>query len=204
MRRWPQSHRLRVADSLSSSGRRSGSSRGLLVVSFGEWVYFLDEPLALSAQATPQQQLSSQRARTRRLPRSTSQVDSKAVVSNSKTLACRYTPEHALSYQVPPQCTSSFPMRKRLSSSAVWTPAQDPEVVFVRGWYIAMGQYSSLCGGAAVLTLGVVDMEDGVRGRVQVECGREEVNDGEKQEKDRTRKQPTDDQTHIMDDIKME
>ena len=29
MRRWPLSHRLRVADSLCSSGRRSGSGRGL-------------------------------------------------------------------------------------------------------------------------------------------------------------------------------
>ena len=42
------------------------------------------------------------------------------------------------------------------------------------------GQYSSLCEGAAVLTLGVVDVEDGVQVRVKVECGREEVNDGEK------------------------
>ena len=65
-------------------------------------------------------------------------------------------------------------------------------------------QYSSLCEGAAVISLGVVVIEDGVPGRVQVECGREEVNDGEKQEKDRTRKQPTDDQTHIMDDMKIE
>ena len=40
-----------------------------------------------------------------------------------------------------------------------------------------MGQYSSLCGGAAVLTLGGVDIGDGVPGRVQVECGREEVDD---------------------------
>ena len=48
-----------------------------------------------------------------------------------------------------------------------------------------MGQYSSLCEGAAVLSLGVVDVGDGVPGRVQVECGREEVNNGEKQEKDK-------------------
>ena len=73
---------------------------------------------------------------------------------------------------------------------------------YVRGWYIAMGQYSSLCEGAAVLTLGVVDIGDGVPGRVQVECGREEVNDGEKQEKDRTRTNNA--QTHIMDDMRME
>ena len=38
-----------------------------------------------------------------------------------------------------------------------------------------MGQYSSLCGGTAVLFLGVIDIGDGVPGRVQVECGREEV-----------------------------
>ena len=37
------------------------------------------------------------------------------------------------------------------------------------------------CGGAAVLTLGRVDIEDGVPGKEQVECGREEVEDGEKQ-----------------------
>ena len=40
--------------------------------------------------------------------------------------------------------------------------------------------------------------------RVQVECGREEVNNGEKQETDRTRTQPTDNQTHIVDGMKME
>ena len=45
----------------------------------------------------------------------------------------------------------------------------------VRGWYIAMGQYTSLCEGAAVVTLGVVDFGDRVPGRVQVECGREET-----------------------------
>ena len=61
-----------------------------------------------------------------------------------------------------------------------------------------------MCEGAPVFTLGGVDTGDGVPGRVQVECGREEVNDGEKQEKDRTMKQPTDDQSHIMDDMKME
>ena len=72
----------------------------------------------------------------------------------------------------------------------------------MRGWYIATGQYSSLCGGAAVLTLGGVDIEDGVPGKEQVECGREEVNDGEKQEKDRTRANNA--QTHIMDGMWME
>ena len=67
-----------------------------------------------------------------------------------------------------------------------------------------MGQYSSLCGCAAVLNLGVDDVEDGVLGRDQVECGREEVNDGEKQEREKDKGQPTNAQTHIMDDMKME
>ena len=65
-------------------------------------------------------------------------------------------------------------------------------------------QYSSLCEGAAVISLGDDDIGDEVLGRVQVECGREEVNEGEKQEKDKRRSQPTDNQTHIMDDMKME
>ena len=41
-----------------------------------------------------------------------------------------------------------------------------------------MGQYSSFCVSAVVLILGVVDVEDGVAGRDQVECGREYVDDG--------------------------
>ena len=49
------------------------------------------------------------------------------------------------------------------------------------GWYIARGnKYSSLGEGAAVVSLGAVDMEEGEQVRVQVECGREEVNDGDK------------------------
>ena len=48
-----------------------------------------------------------------------------------------------------------------------------------------MGQYSSLCEGAAVVSLDAVDIGDEVLVRVQMECGREEVNDGEKQEKDK-------------------
>ena len=83
-----------------------------------------------------------------------------------------------------------------------------PSEHIVGGWYIAMVQYSSLCEGAAVLTLGIVDIGDGVPGRVQVECGREEMNDGEKQEKDKQeetdKEQPTNAQAHIMDDMKME
>ena len=65
-----------------------------------------------------------------------------------------------------------------------------------------MGQYSSLCEGAVVNSLDAVDIGEEVLGRVQVECGREEVNEGEKK-KDRTRTQPTDTQTHIMDGMKI-
>ena len=39
----------------------------------------------------------------------------------------------------------------------------------VRGLYIAMVQYSSLCEGAAVISLGAVDIGDEVLGRVQIE-----------------------------------
>ena len=66
------------------------------------------------------------------------------------------------------------------------------------------GQYSSLGEGAVVNSLDTVDIGEEVLGRAQVECGREEANNGEKQEKDRTRTQPTDDQTHIVDGMKME
>ena len=48
-----------------------------------------------------------------------------------------------------------------------------------------MGQYSSLCEGAAVVSLDAVDVGEEVLVRVQVECGREEVNNREKQEKDK-------------------
>ena len=51
------------------------------------------------------------------------------------------------------------------------------------------------------ISLDAVDNGDEVLGSVQAECGREEVNDGEKQEKDKTRRdrQRTDDQTHIVE-----
>ena len=55
----------------------------------------------------------------------------------------------------------------------------------VRGWYIAIGQYSSLCEGAVVNSLDAVDIGEEVLVRMQVGQGREEVNDGEKQEKDK-------------------
>ena len=54
----------------------------------------------------------------------------------------------------------------------------------MRGLYIATGQYSSLCVGAVVFTLGGEYIEDGVPDREQVDCEREEVNDGEKQERE--------------------
>ena len=67
------------------------------------------------------------------------------------------------------------------------------------GWYIAIRRYSSLGEGAVVNSLDAVDFEEEVLVRVQVE-----VNDGEKQEKDRKSTQPTDNQTHIVDGMKME
>ena len=58
---------------------------------------------------------------------------------------------------------------------------------------------------AVVLTLGVVDIDDGVLGREQVECGREEVENGEKQERERNKERPTNAQTYdIMDGMWME
>ena len=67
-------------------------------------------------------------------------------------------------------------------------------------------QYFSLGEGAAVVSLGAVDMEEGLQVRVQVECGREEVNNGEKAGEGQTRRDGprTDDQTLIMDDMKMD
>ena len=47
-------------------------------------------------------------------------------------------------------------------------------------WYIARRQYSSLGEGEEVVSIGAVHMGDKVHVRVQVECGRDEVNDGEK------------------------
>ena len=81
---------------------------------------------------------------------------------------------------------------------------KDVGLITCGGWFFARGQYSSLCEGTAILSLGVIDIGDGVPGRVQVECGREEVNNGEKQKKDRPRMQTADDQTHIMDGMKIE
>ena len=75
----------------------------------------------------------------------------------------------------------------------------------VRGLKIAMRQYSSFCVSAVVLNLGGVDIQDGVPGKDQVECGREEVEDGEKQERETAKEQPTNAQTHnITDGIRME
>ena len=65
----------------------------------------------------------------------------------------------------------------------------------VRGLYIATGQYSSLCVCAVVSTLGGDDIEDGVPDREQVDCEREKVEVGEKQERDKHEEQPTNAQT---------
>ena len=75
----------------------------------------------------------------------------------------------------------------------------------MRGLYIATGQYSSLCVSAVVLTLGGVDIED-VPDREQVDCEREKVEVGEKQERETNTKRQ---QTHaqkcdIMDGMRME
>ena len=55
-----------------------------------------------------------------------------------------------------------------------------------------------------LIPLTLLDIGEEALVRVQVGKGREEVNDGEQQEKDRTRTQTTDDQTHIMHGMKME
>ena len=53
----------------------------------------------------------------------------------------------------------------------------------VRGLYIAMVQYSSLCVSAVVKTLGGDDIEDGVPDREQVDCEREKVEERELRER---------------------
>ena len=54
------------------------------------------------------------------------------------------------------------------------------------------------------LSLGVVDIEDGVPDREQVDCEREKVEEGEEQERDR-HEETTNAQTHnIMDGMWME
>ena len=71
----------------------------------------------------------------------------------------------------------------------------------MRGLCIATGQYSSLCVSAVVLTLGGDDIEDGVSDREQVDCEREKVEEGEKQERDQQTQAQTCD---IMDGMWME
>ena len=72
---------------------------------------------------------------------------------------------------------------------------------FARGQDSSVGRRRSWLIPLALLTL-----EMKVLVRVQVECGREEVNDGEKQEKDKHEETDnrTDNQTLIMDGMKME
>ena len=67
-----------------------------------------------------------------------------------------------------------------------------------------MVQYSSFSVSAVGLTLGAVDIVEIVQDREQVGCGREEVENGEKQERDK-HEETTNAQTHnIMDDMWME
>ena len=54
---------------------------------------------------------------------------------------------------------------------------------------IATEQYSSVGGGAGVICLGVVHMEEGVQVGVQVEMGREEQGEGETHGKEQSEEQ---------------
>ena len=65
------------------------------------------------------------------------------------------------------------------------SPACDHVCIFCERIFFAMRQYSSLCVSAVVLTLGGDDIEDGVPDREQVDCERERVEEGEKQERDK-------------------
>ena len=103
---------------------------------------------------------------------------------------CRFKHEHSHSG------TFLHPFSVETSSNCHFQSNPAKGCPMLRGWYIAKGQCSSLYEGAVVLTLGSVDIEDGVQGKVQVECGREEVNNGENQEKDRTKTDNA--ETHIM------
>ena len=53
------------------------------------------------------------------------------------------------------------------------------------GWYIAWCNTLRCAKAQRLLSLDAVDIGDEVLVTVQVECGREEVNNGEKQEKDK-------------------
>ena len=66
-----------------------------------------------------------------------------------------------------------------------------------------LGNTPRCANAQRLFPLDAVDTGEEVLVRVQVEYGREEVNNREKQEKDRMRTQPTDSQTHIMDGMKM-
>ena len=61
----------------------------------------------------------------------------------------------------------------------------------VRGLYIAMGQYSSFCVSAVVITLGVVDIEDAVQrtGRMWKRRGKRLRETREGQNEDTTNRQ---------------
>ena len=74
------------------------------------------------------------------------------------------------------------------------------------GWKIAREQYSSLGEGTAVVSLGTVDMEEGVQVRVQVRVWKRRSKQRRETGEGQTRRdgQRTDNQTLIMDDMKME
>ena len=87
-----------------------------------------------------------------------------------------------------PTLLKSYPIRSNLVAfpmSFAWcllrNCAKEMRLLVGRRFF-TMVQYSSLCEGAAVIYLGI---GEAVLGRVQIEWWREEVNDGEKQEKDK-------------------
>ena len=61
----------------------------------------------------------------------------------------------------------------------------------MRRLLFATVQFSSSCVSAVVLTLGGDDIEDGVPDREQVDCDREKVEEGEKQERETNKKETT-------------
>ena len=72
-----------------------------------------------------------------------------------------------------------------------------PAPISAGEWKIATGQYSSLCEGAVIASLGVVDIGEEVQVRVQVGQEEKRFTTERNTEKDRTRKQQgTHDQTH--------
>ena len=80
--------------------------------------------------------------------------------------------------------------------SSLWAVEVVKELGLINcGEDVAREQYSSLCEGAAGVSLGAVHMEEGVQVRVQVECGIEKAGDrkehGERQNEDTSNRQST-------------